>query len=178
LVPDQDRPAVLANLVHNLERNDYRPSTGEVSFRYLVAALAEAGRSDVVYRMINRTDPPGYGCMLRQHGLQTLSERWDRPGSSLNHCMFGHIQEWFQKYLLGIRQTPGSTGYEKVLVDPFIPDDLQWAKGSFDSPSGRIEVAWVRQGATLDVTIQSAGPEVVVDRGRRNVRWHLLETQP
>ena len=110
LVPDEDRDAVLTNLVRNVETSQYRPSTGEVSFRYLVLALAEAGRSDVVYRMINRTDPPGYGCMLRQHGLKTLSERWDRPGSSLNHCMFGHIQEWFQKYLLGIRQAPGSTG--------------------------------------------------------------------
>jgi hypothetical protein len=110
LAPDEDRDAVLANLVRNLESNQYRPSTGEVSFRYLVLSLAQAGRSDVVYRVINRTDPPGYGCMLKRHGLKTLSERWDRPGSSLNHCMFGHIQEWFQKYMLGIRQAPASTG--------------------------------------------------------------------
>jgi hypothetical protein len=173
LVPDQDRSSVLANLVRNLEKNQYRPSTGEVSFRYLVLSLAEAGRSDVVYRMINRTDPPGYGCMLKQHGLQTLSERWDRPGSSLNHCMFGHIQEWFQKYLLGIRQAPGSTGYEKVLIDPFIPDDLEWAKGSFDSPNGRIEVAWVRRGGTVAVTVKAEKADVIVPPGRKNIQWKV-----
>ncbi|NQV36131.1 MAG: hypothetical protein HQ515_25795, partial [Phycisphaeraceae bacterium] len=173
LVPEQDRDAVVANLVKNLEENQYRQSTGEVSFRYLVLALAEAGRSDVVYRMINRTDAPGYGCMLKQHGLQTLSERWDRPGSSLNHCMFGHIQEWFQKYVLGIRQAPGSTGYEKVLIDPFIPDDLDWAAGSFDSPNGRIEVAWARKGSIVEVTIEAEKAEVIVPPGRRDVRWKV-----
>ncbi|NQT15810.1 MAG: hypothetical protein HQ582_23850, partial [Planctomycetes bacterium] len=165
--------AVLANLVRNLEKNQYRPSTGEVSFRYLVLALAEAGRSDVVYRTINRTDPPGYGCMLKQHGLKTLSERWDRPGSSLNHCMFGHIQEWFQKYLLGIRQAPGGTGYEKVLIDPFIPDDLQWAKGSFNSPNGRIEVAWVRKGPAVEVTVKAEKADIIVPRGRKDIQWKV-----
>ena len=173
LVPESDRDAVLANLVQSLEECQYRPSTGEVSFRYLVLALAEAGRSDVVYRMINRTDAPGYGCMLKQHGLQTLSERWDRPGSSLNHCMFGHIQEWFYKYLLGIRQAPGSTGYEKVLINPFFPDDLQWAQGSFDSPNGRIEVSWGRQGAMVEVTVQAEKADVIVPPGRKDLQWRI-----
>jgi hypothetical protein len=174
LVPDEDRDAVLANLIRNVEGNQHRPSTGEVSFRYLVLSLAEAGRSDVVYRMINRTDPPGYGCMLKQHGLKTLSERWDRPGSSLNHCMFGHIQEWFGKYLLGIRQAPGSTGYERVLIDPFIPDDLRWAKGSFDSPNGRIKVAWVRKGGIVELTIKAEKADIIVPPNRKDVQWEVL----
>lgn len=174
LVPDQDRDAVLANLVRDVEANQYRPGTGEVSFRFLVLALAEAGRSDVVYRMIDRTDPPGYGCMLRQHGLKTLSERWDQPGSSLNHCMFGHIQEWFQAYLLGIRPAPGSIGYRQVLVDPFLPDELQWARGAFDSPHGRIEVAWMRKGETVEVTVRSERAEIVLPPPRPDVRFVLV----
>ena len=101
LAPIHDETILLSRLVADLRE----------------LALAEAGRSDVVYRIINRADAPGYGCMLQQHGLKTLSERWDRPGSSLNHCMFGHIQEWFGKYLLGIRQTPGSTGWYQGTAD-------------------------------------------------------------
>jgi len=172
LVPDEDREAVLDNLVRTVKTNQYRPSTGEVSFRYLVVALAQAGRSDMVYRMINRTDAPGYGCMLKQ-GLKTLSERWDRPGSSLNHCMFGHIQEWFQTYLLGIRQAPGSTGYEKVLIDPYIPDGLDWARGSCDSPNGRIEVAWTRKGQTLQVTVRAEKPDSIALPERKDVQWQV-----
>ena len=167
LVPGQDREAVLANLVQNLEKSQYRPSTGEVSFRYLVLALAQAGRSDVVFRMIDRTDAPGYGCMLKQ-GLKTLSERWDRPGSSLNHCMFGHIQEWFQTYLLGIRQMPGSTGFDKVLIDPVFPEGLDWASGSFNSPNGRIDVKWTRKDARVTVTIRSERAEITVPPRRED----------
>lgn len=173
LVPAQDRDAVLENLVRTIEENQYRPSAGEVSFRYLVLALAEAGRSDVVYRIVNRTDAPGYGCML-QHGLRTLSERWDRPGESLNHCMFGHIQEWFQAYLLGIRQPPGSTGYKKILIDPYIPEDLQWAKGTFDSPGGRVEVGWVKKEGYVEVTVDAENVEIVIPQDRKDLRWKRL----
>jgi hypothetical protein len=155
LVPDEDRAAVLANLIATLEAADYKPSTGEVCFRYMLMALAEAGRSDVVYRIVNRTDCPGYGWMLREYGLQTLSERWDKPGSSLNHCMFGHVQEWFQAYLLGIRQAKESTGFERLHIAPEPMAGLNEANGYFDSPRGRIAVAWTQntEGFTLDLTI-------------------------
>jgi hypothetical protein len=75
LVPKEDREDVPANLVAELEEAQYRQSTGEVCFRMLVQALTEGRRSDVVYRMINRTDAPGYGYMLKL-GFKTLSETW------------------------------------------------------------------------------------------------------
>jgi alpha-L-rhamnosidase len=141
LVPDDDRGAVLANLVAELEKAHYRQSTGEICFRMMVQALADAGRSDVVYRIINRTDPPGYGNMLRL-GFKTLSERWDKPGSSMNHCMFGHAQEWFQKSIVGIRQAPGSIGFSRLLLKPEPVGDLTSAAGHYDSVRGRIESKW------------------------------------
>lgn len=164
LIPEEAEETVLANLVGVLESDAYRPSTGEVCFRYMIMALARAGRSDIVYRIINRTDCPGYGWMLREFGLQTLSERWDKPGSSLNHCMFGHAQEWFQAYLLGIRQAEDSIGFEKLVIAPEVPDGLQEAKGHFDSPRGPIHVAWEKEKATflLSVTIPGNTSAIVV----------------
>ena len=155
LVRDGERQAAIDSLVREIEKMKYRPTTGEVCFRYMILALAQAGRSDLVYRIIDRTDPPGYGCMLRQYGLRTLSERWDKPGSSLNHCMFGHIQEWFQAYVLGIRQAPDSVGFEELRIEPFFADGLEHAEGHFDSPRGRIAVQWKRNGnnVTLELTI-------------------------
>ena len=155
LVPEADRPAVLENLVQAVESMQYRQTSGEVCFRFLVQALADGGRSDVVYRIINRTDAPGYGCMLRQYHLKTLSEQWDKPGSSLNHCMFGQIQEWFQGYLLGIRQAGDSIGFEHLRIAPTPVGDLNGAEGFFDGPRGRIDVKWSRKGDTflLDVTV-------------------------
>ena len=141
LVPEKDRDAVLANLVADLEQSGYRQSTGEVCFRMLAQTLAEAGRSDVVFRMLNRTDPPGYGHMLGL-GFKTLSERWDRPGSSMNHCMFGHAQEWFQKSIVGIQQAADSVGFKDVVLRPEPVGSLSSASGHFDSPYGRIESHW------------------------------------
>jgi hypothetical protein len=157
LVPESDRAAVLANLETALEIMQFRPTTGEVCFRYLVRALAEAGRSDLVYRIVNRTDPPGYGNMLKNFGLETLSECWDKPGSSLNHCMFGHIQEWFQGHLLGIRQAEGSTGFERLHIEPTPVGEIQEAKGHFDSPRGRIAVAWTKSEKTLTLAVTVPG---------------------
>ena len=141
LVPEEARKNVLDNLVTKLKAAQYRQSTGEVCFRMLVQALAEGGRSDVVYRMINRTDAPGYGHMLKL-GFKTLSERWDKPGSSMNHCMFGHIQEWFQNSILGIRQAPDSVGFKRLLLRPEPVGDLTSASGYYDSIHGRIESRW------------------------------------
>ncbi|MBW7863961.1 MAG: family 78 glycoside hydrolase catalytic domain [Candidatus Hydrogenedens sp.] len=164
LVPEEDRDAVLANLVKAVEDMEYRPTTGEVCFRYLVRSLADAGRSDVVWRIVNRTDPPGYGCMLRQYGLKTLSERWDKPGESLNHCMFGHIQEWFQAYLLGIRQAEGSRGFARVLLAPTPVGDLTHVTGRYDGPHGRIAVTWKLEDKlfTLDAVIPGTNPAEII----------------
>lgn len=91
--------------------------------------------------MINRTDKPGYGNMLKL-GYKTLSERLDSPGSSMNHCMFGQIQEWFQNSIVGIRQTQDSVGFEHIKLCPEPVGDLRWASGHFDSMYGRIESNW------------------------------------
>ncbi|MBN2311943.1 MAG: family 78 glycoside hydrolase catalytic domain [Candidatus Hydrogenedentes bacterium] len=157
LVPEDARDAVCATLIENLEEAQFKPSTGEVCFRYLLQALARAGRSDVVYRIIARTDCPGYGWMLREYGLRTLSERWDRPGSSLNHCMFGHVQEWFQGDLLGIRQADDSVGFQRPRIAPTPVEGITQAKGHFDSPRGRIAVAWEKTGKIFELRIEIPG---------------------
>jgi hypothetical protein len=162
LVPDDSRGAVLANLVRAVDSAQYKPTTGEVCFPFMIRALADAGRSDVVYRVIDRTDPPGYGCMLKQYGLKTLSEQWDKPGSSLNHCMFGHIQEWFQGHVLGIGQADGSVGYERMRIAPSFVGELHEASGHFDSPRGRVEVAWSRGEESSSVTLTVPGSTTAV----------------
>jgi len=177
LVPEEDRQQVLANLVEVVEKASYRQSTGEVCFRMLIRALADGGRSDVVYRIINRTDVPGYGNMLRL-GFKTLSERWDKPGSSMNHCMFGHIQEWFQGSILGIRQVPDSVGYRHILLCPEPVGDLKWASGYYDSMNGRIESKWsieegifhwqitVPPNTRAEVHVPAAEPDIVTESGK------------
>ena len=52
----KDRPTVLQNLIANIENSDYKNTTGEFGIRYLFEALAEGGRSDVAYSMMNQNE--------------------------------------------------------------------------------------------------------------------------
>ncbi len=174
LVPQANRDDVLHNLVVEVQRSGFRQTTGEVCFRMLLQTLADAGRSDLVFCMINRTDPPGYGHMLKL-GFKTLSERWDRPGSSMNHCMFGHAQEWFHKSVIGIDQAIDSVGFRRIVLRPEPVGDLTSAAGYHDCVHGRIESRWkiedgrfhwhivVPANTTAEVHVPAAGAEQVLE---------------
>lgn len=141
LVAADQQAAVLANLVDEVRQRDYI-SAGDVGFRYLLRALADGGHSDLIHHLIDRTTLPGYGYQLEQ-GATSLTEAWDgRRVVSHNHCMLGHIVEWFHHDLLGIGQEADSVAFEKVVLRPQITGQLAWAKGHYDSIRGRISSDW------------------------------------
>ena len=150
--PDQ-RASVLANVVENIRGNGNRVTAGDVGFYYVVQALLEGGRSDVLYDILCQSDGPGYMYQLR-NGATSLTEAWDtNPASSQNHCMLGHIEEWFYSGLLGIRAA--APGFRQVIIRPEMPGDLAWARGHYDSVYGRIESRWQRDAdrVTMEVSI-------------------------
>jgi alpha-L-rhamnosidase len=146
--------AVFANLVKNVQRQEH-VTAGDVGHRFLLRALAEGGRSDLIYKLHNRTSNPGYGWQITQ-GLTSLAEAWDgRSVASLNHCQMGHIQEWFYADLLGIQCDPEAVAFQRIIIRPQIVGDLHWASGEYDSIRGTIKVDWKLQAGhvTLKVTI-------------------------
>jgi alpha-L-rhamnosidase len=56
--------------------------------------------------------------------------------------MFGSIDEWFYRSLLGINAA--KPGFSKVVIKPHPAGDLTWAKGSYASVSGTIGCEWKR----------------------------------
>ena len=153
MMPDDQRQAVLGNLVKHLQANGLK--TGEIGFPYLLRTLANGGRSDVIFAMINQTDKPGYGFQLN-YGATSLPEDWDyQPGASQNHFMLGHINEWFYHDLAGIQCDPAAVGFKKIVIKPVLVGDVTWVKAHYDSLYGRIVSHWKREGQklTMDVTI-------------------------
>ncbi len=149
--PDR-RAAVLDNVVNSIRGSGNRVTAGDVGFYYVVQALLDGGRSDVLYDMLCQADGPGYMFQLRK-GATSLTEAWDtNPGSSQNHCMLGHIEEWFYSGLLGIR--PAAPGFAQILVKPEMPGDLAWAAGHYDSVRGRIASSWKREGDALSLDVE------------------------
>ncbi|MGI6401107.1 MAG: alpha-L-rhamnosidase N-terminal domain-containing protein [Thermoguttaceae bacterium] len=143
LVPENARDDSFARLLEEIERWDYRMSCGEVAWPFLVKTLADFGRNDILWKMIQRDDAPGYVHMLTKWGMKTLSETWDGPGSSMNHFMFGGLQEWFSSDVVGIRQTNDSVAFAKSLLRPSpMPGKINRASGDYRSRYGLIVSDW------------------------------------
>ena len=151
LVPEDHRSAVLENVVKNL--HDVGLTAGDVGYRYLLRALAEGGRSDVIYELNNQSEKPGYGYQLKQ-GATSLTEAWNAGGgASQNHFMLGQINEWLFRDLAGIQFDPQRPGFQHILIKPSVVGDLSWVQAHYDSPYGRILSNWKREGDQLSMEI-------------------------
>ena len=153
IIQPDDRPAVLENIVKDIRAHRNHLAVGEVSHRFLIQALAENGRSDVLFNMTEQTDSPSYGRQLAK-GMTSLAETWDAEfGNSMNHFMLGHIDEWFYRDLAGIQGDPEAPGFKQIIIKPAVVGDLTWVKGSYDSVQGRIVSNWKREGKKLSMDI-------------------------
>lgn len=155
LAERRDRPRVLAALVADVESRGASMTTGDIGFRFLLRALADGGRSDLVYRMIDQDEHPGYGYMLKR-GETSLTESWDANlRSSHDHFMLGQITEWFFRDLAGIAPDPEGPGFRRILLEPSPVGDLAWVEASYDSVRGPISVRWTHRDGrfTLEAEI-------------------------
>lgn len=143
VVPLADRAALVDEIVADLEKRGWQQTAGDVGHVYCIRALAEAGRSDVLHRVYSREGTGSYGGILKK-GLTSLPETWDAVMDgvqSLNHCMLGHVMEWFYGYVAGIRQQPGTVGWKHVLIAPN-PGALTQAQARLETPAGTILSKW------------------------------------
>jgi hypothetical protein len=77
-------------------------------------------------------------------GLTSLPETWDAMMDgyqSLNHCMLGHVMEWYYGYVGGIRQQAGGIGWKKIIIEPN-PGALTHAECTVETPAGRVVSRW------------------------------------
>jgi alpha-L-rhamnosidase len=146
-----NRAAVVDAIVRDVRAKGV--TAGDVGYRYVLRALADNGRSDVVFEMNDQTNRPGYGMQVAK-GKTSLTEAWDGTHSQ-DHFMLGQIQEWFYHDLAGIQNAPGSAGFKQIVIKPQPVGDLKWVCASYDSIRGEIVSDWKRDGGkfTLAVTI-------------------------
>jgi hypothetical protein len=143
LVPADRRKVMVDEIVADLEKRRWQQTPGDIGHVYLIRALAEAGRSDVLHKVYSRTGTGSYGGIIAK-GLTSLPETWDAMMDgyqSLNHCMLGHVIEWFYGYVAGIRQAPGSVGWNEVLIAPQ-PGPLTSAEATLRTPRGVVACSW------------------------------------
>ncbi|WP_018472183.1 glycoside hydrolase family 78 protein [Echinicola pacifica] len=145
MVDSSRREKVLNNLVANIHENGNRLTTGDVGNRYLYQTLARNGLNELMFKMHNHYDTPGYGFQI-QFGLTTLTEQWDpRKGNSWNHFMMGQIEEWFFTDLAGIQVDRMNPGFKHFFLRPQLLGDMDYVKASYESIYGTIHSAWQRE---------------------------------
>ncbi len=161
MVPDDYSDKVFQNIVDKTEKDfNSHVSTGLVGIQWLMRGLSDHGRADLAFRIATNRDYPSWGFMI-EHGATTIWELWNGnsadPGmNSHNHVMLlGDIIVWFYEYLAGIRNAPGSTGFEKIVMHPYLIDGLDDVKASYHSVHGVIKSDWHKNGNAFqwEVTI-------------------------
>jgi hypothetical protein len=172
IIPESDRAAVLETIIADLKERSYQQTTGDIGHLFLIRALASAGRSDVLHKIYSRTGKGSYGGII-ERGLTTMPETWDAltvGSNSLNHCMLGHVIEWFYGWVLGIRQELESVGWSKILIAPE-PGELSQCSGSLMTPRGKVAVDWKLSGGRfeMDVTLPTAGTVLLPVDGEASV---------
>ena len=179
LIPKGHREGVLQRLIDDIHQHGDRLTTGDVGNRYLFNALVHNGQQELLYKMLNHYDVPGYGYQIKL-GHTTLTEQWNpEHGASMNHFMMGHLNNLLVPYILGLWRNNGQT-----VIAPHPLGDLRWCRGE----SNGVKASWRRDGKRflLDVDIpqgQSAkvrmpysGREQVVGAGRHSLTEEVMTT--
>jgi len=177
MAPDGERAAVLNALVADIRAHQNHVTAGDIGYHYVVDALLDGGRSDVLLDMLERTDSPSYGYQLAQ-GATSLTEAWDaNPHSSQDHFMLGDAEEWFYRGLGGINVDLSRTGSDRLILHPAVVGSLAWVRTRYDSALGVIESKWYRRAASTDysftippnttatIEIDSASPNTATVNG-------------
>jgi alpha-L-rhamnosidase len=144
LAPGGEFEAATQRMVDEvLVTHDGHIATGIFGTKYLLNALSARGRADVAYRMVDEPSYPGWGFML-ERGATTLWETWAESDDvySQNHPMFGSVNEWFYKYLAGIRPEDTAVGFDRFRIEPSMPTGLKWVDASYHSIRGTIRSSW------------------------------------
>jgi alpha-L-rhamnosidase len=64
--------------------------------------------------------------------------------------MLGSVDTWFYKFLTGIRCE--SPGWQRILIKPFIPNDMNYAHSSIKTYKGSISCSWEKFGDSLKIS--------------------------
>jgi alpha-L-rhamnosidase len=144
LVPEGLREAAVERLVADIERRGGALSTGFLGTPFALDVLADAGRADLVYDLLLRTEVPSWGYMVAK-GATTIWERWngdvgDVAMNSFNHYALGAVTGFLFRRIAGI--APAAPGFKQVAIRPVLDPRVMRGGGAFVSVLGEISTEW------------------------------------
>lgn len=139
-----------------LEKRKGHIHVGITAGGLLFNLLREMRRDDLLYSMTSKSEYPSWGFM-KDNGATSIWEMWEKdlPGHSLMHSSFLYPAAWYIEGLSGIRKIKGTTGYQNFEISiPQLNDpEMNWARSTFNSANGSIEVYWKRNETELQLEV-------------------------
>jgi alpha-L-rhamnosidase len=131
--------------------HDYHlSSTGVFSGRHLLTLLSDYGYGETAYRVVTQTTLPSWGFWLA-NDIHTMLEGWELDSRSYDHHYWGLVSSWFYQGLAGIR--PGGPGYEKLIIRPVVPQELDHVSAQLDTVRGRVSSEWRQTDGQLILNV-------------------------
>lgn len=148
-----EKQAAFNRLLEIIEIDGGKMNVGILGARTMFHVLAQFGKAELAYEMIERTDCPSYGEWVSK-GKTTLPEQFlEYTGTypiSENHHFFGDVLQWYMRYPGGINVIDSNT----VKIKPIFIERLDYVKTEHKLPSGKVSVFWKRDGEKIILNVQ------------------------
>jgi alpha-L-rhamnosidase len=156
LVPQERTRDTAEALARSVEIDwDKHLNVGILGAKYVPEALARYGYLQLAYEAVTQNTYPSFGYWIKE-GATTLWERWEKlTGSGMNshnHHMFGSIDAWFYKWLVGIQVA--EPGFKRFIVKPPIIKGLSHASAKIYTVRGMVHVTWVNEGERFKLVVE------------------------
>jgi alpha-L-rhamnosidase len=160
LLDDSQLARAGERLVDLLRADKHHIGTGFVGTPIISDALSDVGAYDTAYHLLNQQECPSWLYPVTM-GATTIWERWDsmlpdgsiNPGemTSFNHYALGAVADWLHRTVAGL--APAEPGYRRLTIAPRPGGGLSSASTAHESPYGRAEAGWTRDGDQLTVNV-------------------------
>lgn len=151
IVPDEiTKSKVQQVLINNVLDHTGHLQVGSFGVKYLLMSLLDAGRPDLAFSIMNKTDFPSFGYMLDSNinnvtSATTIWESWFTSTDTYSHShpMFTSNVVYDIQGLGGITPHPSSQGFNHVIIKPSPPSNgLDFVQASLMTPRGLISSEW------------------------------------
>lgn len=139
MVPDENKQAVLENLVNDIIEKDYHFDTGCTGVKFVLPVLYDNGYSDVAYKVLTQKTYPSW-CFWLENGATSAWESWETTTRSQDHYFLGSYDEAFFTHLAGIKDV--RDGYRSFTVSPQFDCGLRYVKAKIKTPVGILKSQW------------------------------------
>ena len=151
MVPEENKKAVLENLVNDIIKKDYHFDTGCTGVKFVLPVLYDNGYSDVAYKVLTQKTYPSW-CFWLENGADSAWESWETTTRSQDHYFLGSYDEAFFTHFAGIKEV--KDGYKSFTISPQFDCGLEYVNVSLKTPFGMLISNWkINHDNTISVKI-------------------------